>query len=226
MLRKDNFVPGEFYHIYNRGIDKRIIFKTVRDYERFIMLLYVANSDKPIRLDNLVGVLHKSYQEVFECARGKQLVSIGAWTLMPNHFHILIKEEVDGGVSKFMKKLGTAYSMYFNLKYQRTGALFGGPFKSKNISDDIYLKHLFGYFALNPLELKFPEWKKIINKRNKTFQFFLEKYQYSSYVDYVGVNRCESSILSKDMFPEYFLNKKDFTDFIDDYLSFDPELGY
>ncbi|OGI64265.1 hypothetical protein A3H53_03720 [Candidatus Nomurabacteria bacterium RIFCSPLOWO2_02_FULL_40_10] len=223
MFRKDSFVPGEYYHIYNRGIDKRIIFKSVHDYRRFMMLLYVANSDEPIKLDNFLNILHKSYQEVFSCERGKQLVSIGAWGTMPNHFHILVKEEMEGGITKFMRKLGVAYSMYFNIKYQRTGSLFGGLFKAKNISNDSYLKHLFGYISLNSLDLEFPEWEGLAGNQNpKAWREFLKKYQYSSFLDYSGIERCESNILNKAAFPEYFLNHKDFEDFIESYLSFDP----
>ncbi|MFA5841254.1 MAG: transposase [Candidatus Paceibacterota bacterium] len=223
MLRKDAFVPGEYYHIYNRGIDKRIIFKSTHDYHRFMMLFYVANSDEPIKLDNLINILHKDYQEVFSSKRGKQLVSIGAWCLMPNHFHILLKEELEGGISKFMKKLGTAYSMYFNIKYQRTGSLFGGLFKSKNVSDDRYLKHLLGYIHLNPLDLEFPEWEELIDKQNpKVWQEFLKKYAYSSFMDFAGVERCEGNILNREAFPKYFSTDKDFKDFIEGYLSFDP----
>jgi len=224
MLRKESFAPGEYYHIFNRGVDKRIIFKSANDYHRFMMLLYVANSSEPIKLDNLINVLHKNYQDIFSCKRAEQLVSIGAWCLMPNHFHILIKEEVEGGITKFMKKLGTAYSMYFNIKYQRTGSLFGGLFKSKNVSEDRYLKHLFGYISLNALELKFPKWENFIDKQNpKMWQEFLKKYSYSSFLDYAGVEREEGNILNKGAFPKYFLSRYDFEDFIRSYLSFDPE---
>ena len=104
MQRKDPFVPGNYYHIYNRGIDKRVIFKSTYDYQRFMMLLYVANNQDPIRLDNLINQDHKNYSEIFYIKRDKPLVSIGAWCLMGNHFHILLREEVEGGISKFMKK--------------------------------------------------------------------------------------------------------------------------
>src|SRR3989338_5978724 len=207
MFRKDSFVPGEYYHIYNRGIDKRIIFKSVHDYRRFMMLLYVANSDQPIKLDNFLNILHKSYQEVFSCERGKQLVSIGAWGTMPNHFHILVKEEMEGGITKFMRKLGVAYSMYFNIKYQRQGALFGGLFKSRLIdADDIYLKHLFAYINLNPLNLKFFDWENRTKIKNSSSEMrsFLEKYPYSSYLDLLGRERAEGRILLLKDFPNYF----------------------
>ena len=222
MQRKDPFIPGEYYHIYNRGIDKRIIFKSLNDYRRFMMLLYVANSDEPIRLDNLLNILKKSYKEILECDKGKPLVSIGAWCLMANHFHFLLKEETESGISQFMKKLGTGYSMFFNIKYHRTGGLFGGPFKSKHIKDDNYLKHLFGYIHLNPLDLEFSGWENLIYKQNsKSWKSFLEKYTYSSYQDYVGKERPEGNIINKHVFPKYFLKVKDFSNFIDDYLSFD-----
>ena len=94
MLRKDPFITGEYYHIYNRGIDKRNIFKTKNDYDRFIMLLYICNSNNknPLRLDNLINHSHKNFNEVMILDKGEPLVSIGAWCLMTNHFHILIKQ--------------------------------------------------------------------------------------------------------------------------------------
>ena len=224
MFRKEAFVPGEYYHIYNRGIDKRVIFKSIHDYRRFMMLLYAANSEEPIKLDNLINILHKNYEEIFTEPRGKQLVSIGAWCLMPNHFHILLKEEIENGITRFMRKLGVGYSMYFNIKYQRTGSLFGGVFKSKNISDDRYLKHLFGYISLNPLDLQFSEWERLVDKQDsKIWRDFLKKYQFSSFFDYTGIERCENNILNKKVFPQYFSKQKAFEDFVESYLSFEPK---
>src|SRR3989338_5660791 len=226
MFRKDAFIPGEFYHIYNRGIDKRIIFKSPYDYQRFMMLLYIANNQEPLRLDDLLNQNknNKTYQDMFFVRRGGPLVSIGAWCIMPNHFHLLLRERVEGGISKFMKKVGTGYSMYFNIKYQRAGNLFGGPFKSKYIAKDLYLKHLFGYINLNPLDIQFPEWERLIDKQNsKIWQEFLKKYLYSSFQDYIGVNRGERSILNLKAFPKYFLTNKEFGDFLESYLSFDPK---
>ncbi len=221
MYRKHPFVPENYYHIYNRGIDKRIIFKSVYDYQRFVILLYVANSQTSIRLDDLI-TSHKDYEEIFEVERGEPLVSIGAWVLMSNHFHLLLREEVEGGISTFMKKLGTAYSMYFNIKYKRTGGLFGGPFKSKYIPEDSYLKHLFGYLHLNPLDIEFKGWEKLVDKKHpKEWKDFLDTYIDSSYLDYSGRERPEGSILNKKAFPEYFDEQNSFEDFIDSYLSFE-----
>ena len=226
MLRKDPFVTGEYYHIYNRGVDKRTIFKLEKDYERFMMLLYIANSrsEEPLRLDNLINHSHKSFEEIMVLDKGKPLVSIGAWCLMTNHFHLLIRQEVDGGVTKFMQKLGTGYSMFFNIKYQRQGALFGGAFKSNWIkADDRYMQHLFGYIHINPLDIKFSGWENKIKKSSGDLKKFLEFYRYSSYLDYIGKNRIEKNIINLKNFPEYFADAKSFKDFIEDYLTEETE---
>ncbi|MEI8269842.1 MAG: transposase [bacterium] len=221
MLRKDPFITGEYYHLWNRGIDKRNIFKSENDYERFIMLLYISNStnEPSFRLDNLINHSHKSFNEIMVLEKGKPLVSIGAWCLMTNHFHLLVRQEVDGGISKFMKKLGTGYSMFFNIKYQRQGALFGGPFKSKCIkTDDNYLRQLFAYIHLNPLDIEFSGSEKGINKSSNEMKKFLESYRYSSYQDYIGEERIEKNIIAPEKFPEYFQSKQSFKDFVENYF--------
>ncbi len=224
MLRKDPFITGEYYHVYNRGIDKRVIFNSVKDYERFIILLFLANSENSFRIDDLMRKQGKNFLEIFVLDKGKPIVSIGAWCLMTNHFHILIKQEVDGGITKFMKKLGTGYSMYFNIRHERKGALFGGPFKSKCIkTDDNYMRQLFGYIHINPLDINFPGWEKAqglsLRQKDKKMKEFLESYKYSSYKDYLGADRDEGSILNKKAFPDYFQTQKSFKDFVENYFT-------
>ncbi|MFZ1019605.1 MAG: transposase [Minisyncoccia bacterium] len=219
MLRKDPFITGEYYHIYNRGIDKRIIFKSNKDYERFIMLLYIGNSKESLHLDELLNRQHKKFNEVLVLDKKESIVSIGAWCLMPNHFHLLVRQEVDGGITKFMRKLGVGYSMFFNIKYERTGSLFGGLFKSKLIGvDDNYMRQLFGYIHINPLEIEFPEWKEKIKKPSADMKKFLESYRYSSYRDYIGENRIEKNIIKPENFPDYFQDSKDFKYFVENYF--------
>lgn len=219
MLRKDPFITGEYYHIYNRGIDKRVIFKSKKDYERFMMLLYLANSQDSFRLDFILNSRHKIYSDILLLDKGELLVSIGAWCVMPNHFHLLLRQEVDGGITKFMRKLGVGYSMFFNIKYQRAGALFGGLFKSKLIGvDDNYIRHLFGYIHINPLEIKFPDWENQIKRPSLEMKKFLESYHYSSYQDYIGIDRIEKNIINLKDFPDYFKNSRSFQDFVESYF--------
>jgi putative transposase len=220
MLRKDPFITGEYYHIYNRGVDKRDIFKSKVDYERFMILLSVSNNQDPIKLDNLINILHKTYSEIITLEKSKApLVSVGSWCLMDNHFHLLVKQEIDGGITKFMRKLSVGYSMYFNKKYERQGALFSGPFKSKCIkNDDNYMRQLFAYIHLNPLDLKFFGWEKELKQSSLDMKKFLEEYRYSSYPDYLEMKRVENNILSQTSFPDYFQNKQSFQTFVENYF--------
>lgn len=129
-------------------------------------------------------------------------MSIGAYCLIPNHFHILITQTGKGDITRFMHKLCTAYSMYYNNKYARTGKLFEGKFKSEYANSDRYLKYLFSYIHLNPLKIIDPEWKS--KDMSKTGGNFLASYKFSSYLDYLGEEREDSIILNKADFPNYF----------------------
>jgi len=219
MYRNIAFSVDEFYHIYNRGTDKRIIFCDEYDYNRFILQLYLCNNTEPVDLGDLLRQ-GTSLSEIFSIKKVDTLVEIGAWVLMPNHFHILIKEKVDGGISTFMKKLLTSYSMYFNRKYHRTGSLFEGLFKARHLDYDQYLKYQFAYIHLNPISLIEPAWKdKTIFDREKA-KDFLKEYLYSSYSDYCGNERPQNNILNKEAFPEYFESFFDFKEMIREWLDF------
>jgi len=133
------------------------------------------------------------------------LVDIGAYCLMPNHFHILLKEKTENGISKFMKKLSTGYSMYFNKRYERTGRLFEGTFKSVHADSDEYLKYLFAYIHLNPIKLINPVWKEEGIRNSVEAKLFLSGYSFSSYLDYTmkarnNGKRPESKILNRKRF--------------------------
>lgn len=199
--RTFDFVEGEFYHLYNRGVEKRQIFIDDIDRQRFVELLYAANSKKSI---DLRAVL-KNHHSIFEWDRGEPLVAIGAYCLMPNHFHILITPLVEGGVSTFMGKLGTSYSMYFNRKYKRTGTLFEGKFKAKHATSDEYLKYLFAYIHLNPVKLLQPSWKEEGIVDPAAAYSYVSNYKYSSLADYQQVVRLEQFVIDSVPFPQYFI---------------------
>lgn len=182
--------------------------------KRFIKLLFVCNSNKPVVFKTIQGL------PLDKIERGETLVDVGAYCLMPNHFHLLIREKMENGISLFMEKLATAYSMFFNKKNERTGGLFEGTFKATHANDDEYLKYLFAYIHLNPVKLIEPGWKENGIKDKNTANVFLNGYTFSSYVDYAGVERVESMILNRKVFPEYFSTLKDFNNMINDWLSF------
>lgn len=113
--------------------------------------------------------------------------------------------------------------MYFNKKYDRTGALFEGRFKAQHVDEDEYLKYLFSYIHLNPIKLIDARWKENGIKDREGAKKYLKSYKYSSYLDYLGENREETKILSKESFPEYFKDT-DFKDYINFWLDFKKEL--
>ena len=213
MQRKIVFSEGEYYHAYNRGVEKRKIFLSNNDRRRFIRLLYLANSTKNFVYRDV------EQRRLDEIDRGAQLVAIGAWVLMPNHFHILIKEITKGGTSLFMQKLLTGYSSYFNKRYTRVGGLFQGAFHARHADTDEYLKYLFAYIHLNPIKLVDSSWKEAGIADRKTTEHFLQEYKHSSYFDYLGVKREEGKIISREVFPEYFSDSFEFDTFISDWLT-------
>ena len=215
-VRPVDLIEGEFYHVFNRGTDKRPIFQDRADYSRFVRLLYISNTTKHINVRNIL----RSHSGLFEYDLKERLVAIGVYCLMPNHFHILLTPLVDDGVSRFMKKLCTGYSMYFNKRYERTGTLFEGPFKASWADNDNYLKYLYAYIHLNPMKLYTPRPEDRGSEESATD--FLRSYQHSSLLDYLAMQRSESVILTPERFPEYFSTAADHWAELRDWLTYDP----
>lgn len=217
MQRKNTFAIGEYYHIYNRGTDKRVIFQDEHDYNRFVALLCIANSTDSVDISKHFSE-GRSFAELLGTPRNETLVDIGAYCLMTNHFHLLLYEKKEGGISLFMKKLATAYSMYFNKKNERSGALFEGRFKERHADTDEYLKYLFSYIHLNPVKIIDPKWKEEGIADRVAAKKYLKEYSYSSYLDYVSKRRNETVILNKEAFPDYFSELGEFEQCIDEWL--------
>jgi putative transposase len=195
MARKISFSIDEWYHCFNRGVEKRDVFENEFDANRFLMTLYLANGTKPVSLHDTDK---PELTKVLSSDRGHSLVAIGAYCLMPNHFHLLIKEIVQGGIVKFMQKVGTAYTMYFNAKNERVGNLFMKPFRARHVGDDRYFQHVLQYIHCNPAELYEPEWKSGKVTNMKLLQEKLIEYKYSSLRSYE--KKENNSILSRDGF--------------------------
>lgn len=224
MNRKIVFAPGEYYHLYNRGVEKRDIFMDDSDRHRFISLLYLCNSGASITIRDL---LKDGYTEesLFDVPIDDHYVAIGAYCLMDNHIHLLVKEIDDNGISHFMQKLMTAYTMYFNQKYKRVGPLFQGVFKAEHADDDQYLQYLCAYIHLNPLKMFDPHWRTTKGLSERLIKNIFS-YTYSSFLDYSKneETRVQSKILNKKEFPQYFENKHDFMKYHMEWLSFNRGL--
>ena len=211
MERSFAFELDGFYHLYNRGVEKRNIFNDDNDKLRFQRLLYLANGDRSVVFKRVQG-------EPLDTDRGKCRTGLIAYALMSNHFHIIAQEIKPGGISSFMGKLSTSYSMYFNTKNERSGTLLCRPFRAKHIDTDDYFRWLLSYVHLNPLDLVEPGWKGknvLLNYQNAIN--FLSSYRYSSYPDYFGKKRLEEKILEKSLLPINISDVERFEDMLKEF---------
>jgi len=213
-IRETDFIEGEYYHLYNRGNSKQKIFLDDKDKNRFLKLLYLCNSKNNI---NFREDIVKKRIDAWDFKKGKSIVDIGAWVLMPNHFYLYITPKPNArrlagnSVTYFMHRVLTAYSKYFNARYKRTGSLFEGKFKSIHVNKDTQAKYLFSYIHLNPLKLVDSNWNKNRSKASiLKFIIFLDSYKWSSYLDYMEIIRSENKILDRIDFIDYFETKKSF----------------
>lgn len=233
-FRKVKLIEHETYHVYNRGSFKHEIFHDLSDYQRFLKILYLANSNQRFKYKDLL----KYSKNIYEHERGESIVNLLSYVLMPNHFHLLVQvkpiikpqkqkqnfsKNLDNNLSIFMKKITSAYSMYYNRKYSKTGNLFEGKFKAEHVTDLSYFKYLFSYIHLNPVSLIQKKWKEEGIKDFKLANDFLQTYEYSSFLDYfeyprklIGVEK----IVSKKKLYEFLGPKSDLRKEIFDWLKF------
>jgi len=196
----------ELHHVLNRGVDKRKIFLDSQDYARFIHDTYEFNDTAPAqsyerRLPN-VGPTRSYIRE--------RLVDIHGWVLMKNHYHLLLSELIDGGITRFLMKLNVGYAKYFNERYERSGTLFQGRTKKVLIKHEAHFLYILHYVHLNPLDYLTgaAEWReRDKNSIENTVEAlkYLNGYRWSSYLDYCGKKNF-SSVLTKDLFENVFGN--------------------
>jgi putative transposase len=199
-MRKIKFATGEYYHIYNRGTEKRDIFLSQDDLERFFLCMSEFNSA------DLTGSIHERRltKNKFGSLAPKRspLVEFIAYCLNPNHYHFVIKQIAEDGISKFMHRLGTGYTNYFNEKYGRSGGLFQGPYKAKHITTNEYLLHVVTYTNLNFTVHQFGSLAPKLYK--------------SSWDEYVGKEKTQ--FCSKDSILGQFSNVEKFKTYSEDAL--------
>jgi len=188
-MRTIDIAPGEYYHLFNRGTRKSTLFYDPRDYARFLFLLLhlqslttVANSSYHVtkfislrETDKFGGFASVSRKTVDTITQQRQ-VELVAFCLMPNHFHLCVKEVIEGGIARYMQRTLMGYTKYFNTKYTTSGHVFQGPYRAVHQSDNEQFLHLSSYIHKNPRELK--EWK------NREQHYF-----WSSLCDYTKQNR-------------------------------------
>lgn len=198
------YLPNSIYHIYNRGVEKRIIFEDDQDYNVFLSYIkeYLSPQGVTLRYRGLQG---KYYGEI----------SLLAFCLMPNHLHLLIKQGDKNSIKKFTQSLFTRYSMYFNKKHKRVGGLFQSTYKATNVIDTEHLLYISKYIHRNP--------SKMIDDFTKT---------YSSYSDYLGLthtNWLNSKIIIEEFEKSTYMkhNKvKTYKQFVEEYKKDMPQYDF
>ena len=199
---------GEYYHVFNRGAHKANLFKDEHDWLRFLFLILHCQSD--VALPNIRRYLKSAALEEgfripksqLESIEKNKLIELVAFCIMPNHFHLLLKETTEGAISAYMQRLSTGYAMYFNTKYKAAGHLFESRYKNVHVQDNDQLLYLSAYIHRNPRELA--KWKG-----------YELAYPYSSFQDMVEENRW-GSLLSSDILISQFDGTKqsNYLDFV------------
>lgn len=181
----------DFYHLINRGVDKRRVYEEDGDYIRFIHDMYVFNDTQSA----------PNYAVKARAGEHKRnlLVRIHAFSLMPNHYHILASPVQEGGLSLFMRKLNMGYAKYFNEKYERSGVLWQGTFRKIQIMRDAHFKYIPYYIHLNPLDLTHPQWRSGSLRNYTNALTSLGEYRWSSYLDYIGVRNFPSLLYTSEL---------------------------
>ncbi len=195
-------VPHSYFHIYNRGVEKRNIFVDEQDYEVFLSYFKVALSPKEM----IEKELQKNELDLPGIGRLRRSnlseeIELLAFCLLPNHFHLFIYQHAADAMQRLMRSVMTGYVMYFNHKYDRVGGLFQGRYKASRIDNDAYLAHISRYIHLNALDV------------NMT----LDTFEYSSYPNYMA--RREAVWLKPDKILALFTDINEYEKFCKDYTS-------
>ncbi|MFH1187927.1 MAG: hypothetical protein V1688_03660 [bacterium] len=200
-MRKIKFENNKYYHIYNRGVDKRNIFLDEKDFTRFIVSMREFNNNSKFEerlfVKNRTNEIKQARKELSSkalelssfLATLPKLVEIICYCLNQNHYHFVLQQLVDNGIKIFMHKLGTGYANYFNIKYKHSGSLFEGPFQAKYINNVKYFVWLSAYANGNV------EIHKLAKAKN---------YQWSSYRDYLNLRN--GTLCDKDIVMNEFNN--------------------
>lgn len=212
--RKTVLATGEVYHLFNRGIEHRPIFSSKRDYRRFVQtLIFYRFASPPLKLSRFLVLSRKKRDKFFERLNqdGKKLVEIICYCLMPNHFHFLLRQSKEEGISKYMSQIQNSYTKYFNTSRHRIGSLFQGHFKAVRVETNEQLLHLSRYIHLNP-------YSSFVVKNSVV----LKSYPWSSFPEYLdGTNK---NFLFKDIVLNSFKDKKDYQKFVLNQADYQREL--
>lgn len=209
-MRTEPYAVGSYLHVVKRGARGLPITRDLSDQWRFVRLLYYLNDEYKNEIWERDAAYGSLFERPSDWPRKKPLVRIVAWTLMPNHFHLILQEIREGGVSKFMQKLCNSMTTHFNLKYAESGSLFQGSYKSRTIDSDAYLRYVLAYVMVKNVFEMYPEgYDAAVADFDTAWGWALSKYKFTSLKDYVS--REESPILSSaHVWSDFFDSKEHF----------------
>ncbi len=214
VMSNPKFSPGEYYHIFNRGTDKRDVFMDKYDVFRFLESMELFNRVDPI---GSIQIEKRGSEKSRRRTSTNRLVSVTTYCLNSNHYHFVVIELIEGGISEFMKRLGGGYTKYFNEKYERSGALFQGKFKSVHIESNEQLLYVADYVNLN---------NKVHKKFNRTKKHFMDSIlARSSWDEYTNENT-NLNFCKKDIILDQYKNKQDYKKSALETLSAIKEMRY
>lgn len=210
--RKTPLVNGEIYHVFNRGIDRRPTFTTKREFQRAQQTLSFYKFFKlPMSLSKFLRLETKKQDKVLDLLmQNKNLVEIFCYCLMPNHFHLLLRQEQDQGIAKFLSNLQNSYTRYFNIKHERDGSLLLDQFKAVRIETEEQLIHVSRYIHLNP------HTGYVVKTLGE-----LENYPWSSFPDYLQGN---SKIVNIEFILNLFGSIREYKKFVFDQADYQRRL--
>lgn len=197
-LRKTPIVTGQTYHVFNRGVNKQPIFFIPRNYVRAIdTIKYYLIHKPPLAYSKFVKLSKEIRNEIStSMTKREHGVELISYTLMPNHFHFLMKQLVDEGITNFIRKFQISHTKYINTKHDRSGPLLQGQFKAVLIEDEEQLIHVSRYIHLNA-------YTSFIVKSIDD----LKSYSWSSLPEYLGL--VKESFCAKNIVLSTFKNNKD-----------------
>jgi len=220
-MQREKPATGEMYHVYNRGVEKRSVFANDQDRQRFINSLIVFNDNRP-PANSARKLDPRSKWDFDQLSDRQKMVEIIAFVLMPNHYHLLLRQETDNGITEFMRKVGTGYTNYFNKKYQRVGALFQGIYKTAQVNKEHHLQYLPHYIHLNPLDSGHPEWREGAILNPEQALAILDDYPWSSYHQYTNRSKWDfDRLVDLGVVDEVGIDRKNYRQDLLEWLSED-----
>lgn len=224
-MRKINFAPGGYYHIYARTILGAEEFKNYKNADRLARNFILANSTKSREAFHyLRNADAASLEKAIEIAQtGEKLVDVLCYAIMPNHYHLLLRERKENGIRNFIHKCNTAIAKYINIKNNRLGPLFESRFNAKHVDKNEYLLHLSLYIHLNPLDfINGKGWREGNCKRWNIAKNKLINYPYSSLKSFLDNKHADMIISGTEIIKEQFNDRKEYELFLRDWAKSTP----